>query len=71
MVHGHRMYTLTPKGGIVAQYILIIDGMVEVDDADRLQAVLEWTFIIITYRFPTSSCMIPSNPSDSSTIVND
>ena len=28
IVHGHRMYTLTPKGEIIAQYILIIDGMV-------------------------------------------
>ena len=28
MVHGHRMYTLTPKGEIIAQYILKIDGMV-------------------------------------------
>ena len=28
MVHGHRMYTLTPKGEIVAELILEIDGMV-------------------------------------------
>ena len=28
MVHGHRMYTLTPKGEIVAEHILEINGMV-------------------------------------------
>ena len=28
IVHGHRMYTLTPKGEIIAQYILKIDGMI-------------------------------------------
>ena len=28
MVHGHSMYTLTPKGEIVAELILEIDGMV-------------------------------------------
>ena len=28
VVHGHRMYTLTPKGEIIAEHILEIDGMV-------------------------------------------
>ena len=28
MVHGHRMYMLTPKGENIAQYILKIDDMV-------------------------------------------
>ena len=28
MVHGHRMYALTPKGGIIAEHILEIDGMI-------------------------------------------
>ena len=28
MVHGHRMYTLTPKGENIAELILEIDGMV-------------------------------------------
>ena len=28
MVHGHRMCTFTPKGEIVAEYVLKIDGMV-------------------------------------------
>ena len=28
MVHGRRMYTLTPKGEVVAELILEIDGMV-------------------------------------------
>ena len=28
MVHGHRMYTITPKGEIIAEHILEIDGMV-------------------------------------------
>ena len=27
-VHGHRMYTLTPKGEVVAEHILVIDGMI-------------------------------------------
>ena len=29
VVHGYRMYTLTPKGEIVAELILEIDGMVD------------------------------------------
>ena len=28
MVHGHRMYTLTPKGELIAEHILEIDGMI-------------------------------------------
>ena len=28
MVHSHRMYTLTPKGEVIAEHILEIDGMV-------------------------------------------
>ena len=28
IVHGHRMYTLTPKGEIVAEHILEIDSMI-------------------------------------------
>ena len=28
MVHGHRMYTLTPKGEVIAEHILKIDGMI-------------------------------------------
>ena len=28
IVHGHRMYTLTPKGEIVAEHILEIDDMI-------------------------------------------
>ena len=29
MVHGHRMYTLTPKGEIIAKHILEIDGIID------------------------------------------
>ena len=29
MVHGHRMYTLTPKGEVIAEHILEIDGMID------------------------------------------
>ena len=29
IVHGHRMYTLTPKGEIVTEHILKIDGMID------------------------------------------
>ena len=28
IVHGHRMYTLTPKGEIVAEHILEIDDVI-------------------------------------------
>ena len=28
MVHGHSMYTLTPKGEVIAEHILEIDGMI-------------------------------------------
>ena len=28
MVHGHRMYTLTPKGEVVAEHILEIDDVI-------------------------------------------
>ena len=29
IVHGHRMYTLTPKGEVIVEHILEIDGMVD------------------------------------------
>ena len=29
MVHGHRMYTLTLKGELIAELILEIDGMID------------------------------------------
>ncbi|MBQ7405342.1 MAG: hypothetical protein IJV90_02855 [Candidatus Methanomethylophilaceae archaeon] len=28
IVHGHRMYTLTPKGEVIAEHILEIDDMI-------------------------------------------
>ena len=28
IVHGHRMYTFTPKGEVIAEHILKIDGMI-------------------------------------------
>ena len=28
IVHGHRMYTITPKGEVIVEHILKIDGMI-------------------------------------------
>ena len=28
IVHGHRMYTLTPRSEVIAEHILEIDGMI-------------------------------------------